>query len=105
MIAKFKIKTTLTGAKKLNKHNWFLVEAVSSIADRSHFGNKIIDQEKEKHGAYYEKWELKKEAEGYIFREINHNCGISGHHKTYKAAILTALKLKHISVYIPDLPF
>ncbi|GAL83465.1 hypothetical protein MYP_692 [Sporocytophaga myxococcoides] len=66
-------------------------------------GIKYIQQ----NGAYYERWKLvfepgeKEDNGGYIFREINHNGGICGRHKTYRKAIFTAIG-RDVRVFIGE---
>lgn len=106
----FKRKYSLKNGNKINKKNWNNVIAKSSKPCTSVFGVPAIDREKNINGAYYEEWKLVYEKRddkhdrpaGYIFREINHNGGITGRHKTYRQAIFSALGSGHISVYLKD---
>lgn len=40
---------------------------------------------------YFQKWVIKKEKEGYIFREVSHNGGIGGHAATVRQLVIHAL--------------
>lgn len=40
---------------------------------------------------YTQVWRLKKEPEGYIFREVRNNQGICGHRKTVRAQVAAVL--------------
>lgn len=53
---------------------------------------------------YFEVHRVKKEPEGYIFREVRFNSGINGHHKTLRSLILTTLvSFGHqIDIFIED---
>ncbi|WP_297095550.1 hypothetical protein [uncultured Draconibacterium sp.] len=61
-----------------------------------------IDYLRKTNGSYTSEWRLVKEPCGYIFREVLGDSGISGHHKTMKAAIVSALPFATIHV---DEPF
>lgn len=52
--------------------------------------------------AYYEKWKIVKEDKGYIFREVTHNGGICGHHKTLRSLIISSGGLPHIKIVLLD---
>lgn len=49
---------------------------------------------------YFEMYVVKKEKEGYIFREVTHGMGISGHHKTLRSLIISACSFPHFRVAI-----
>lgn len=40
---------------------------------------------------YFETHKVKKEPEGYIFREVRFNSGINGHHKSLRSLIVSTL--------------
>jgi hypothetical protein len=101
----FKRKFSLENGNKINKKNWHRVIAVSTKPCTTVYTS-AIDAAIRTNGSYYEKWRLVYEKNvdngtGYIFREVNHGCGISGHHPTYRAAIWSALRLD-IRVYLED---
>jgi hypothetical protein len=104
-VIEFKLKYSLTNGNKLTRKNWHKVVAISSNPCTYVKGVPAIDLAIKNTGVYYEKWVLKYEPKtqyseaGYIFREINHNGGINGHHKTYKEAVFYGIK-KFISVMI-----
>lgn len=57
----------------------------------TNLGSLTTDAIREKYGAFYCQYRLVKEPNGYIFREVIHDTGISGHHKTIKQAIYRSL--------------
>lgn len=99
----------MKGGNRINRSNWKKVTAKSSVPCTSIHGVKEIDRQIKENGVYYEQWRLVYEPEykytdgtppdpgGYIFREINHNGGISGRHKTYRQAIWFAIR-EHIEI-------
>jgi hypothetical protein len=40
---------------------------------------------------YFQKWVIRKEKDGYIFREVNHGGGICGAHKTVRRLVEATL--------------
>jgi hypothetical protein len=90
MEIEFKRKTKLVNGSLIKKDNWHTIIAKSTTACTGVSGVAKIDEAR-RTGGYYESWVIKKEPEGYIFREINHNGGICGHHKTPRLAVLTAI--------------
>jgi hypothetical protein len=97
----------MQNGNKVTKKNWYKVYDVSNRPDISALGYPEIEKIKKEKGAYYDRWELKFEEEddrpaGFIFREINHNGGISGRHATFKEAIWWAMSYKHISVFLSE---
>lgn len=97
----------MQNGNKVTKKNWHKVYAVASNPCTNVLGVPAIEAAKANGGQYFEKWKLVYEKStddrtaGYIFREINHNGGISGRHKTYKEAIWSAIK-PTIKVFIED---
>jgi|ERR1051325_687793 hypothetical protein len=51
---------------------------------------------------YLQTWFIKREPQGYIFREVNHNGGICGHHKTVRSLVLAALLIEDISIEVDE---
>lgn len=109
----FKRKYSMQNGNKVTKNNWHKVVATSTKPCTNVLGFPAIESAK-LNGGYYEKWKLVFEKEeqiewfanrpsGYIFREINHNCGINGRHKTFKEAIWWALNQNHIRVYLEEI--
>jgi hypothetical protein len=101
----FKKKFAMVNGNKLTKKNWMKVVAVSNKPCTG-VHMKVIEAAIEKNGAYFEKWKLVYEKgdewnTGYIFREINHNGGICGHHSTAKKAVWSAISSR-ITVYIEE---
>lgn len=93
MAIQFKTKIHLVNAKYASKANMGKIFAVSSEVCT----NVIMDGLDNK--TYKERWAIKKEPKGYIFREVKHNGGINGHHKSIRALVLrTAGFGGHISV-------
>ncbi|NUN99957.1 MAG: hypothetical protein HUU01_05005 [Saprospiraceae bacterium] len=97
----------IKNGNKVTKKNWHKVIAKSSRPCTNIKGVPAIDDEIQRNGAYYERWELKYEeatehhAAGYIFREVNHGGGISGTHPTYREAIWHALNF-HVTVWLEE---
>jgi|GEM_PF-1281271 len=78
----FRVKCKLINGKFVSKKNVDKIFAVSSELC-THVHGYGIDP-----NTYYEKWAIRKEPQGYIFREVTHNCGINGHHKTMRRLIM-----------------
>ena len=103
----FKRRLSLMNGNKINKKNWHRVIAVSETPCTTIHGVPEINAAIRENGNYYEKWRLvyekssEREQTGYIFREVNHGCGISGHHRTYRSAIWSAISTR-IHVYLED---
>ena len=49
---------------------------------------------------YFQKWVIKKEPKGYIFREVNHGGGICGCHPTVRDLVLSTVFSNHIVVEV-----
>jgi len=60
-------------------------------SDRS--GNRLPSPiERYKHDPpYFQKWVIRKESKGYIFREVHHGAGICGCHKTVRKLVEATL--------------
>ncbi len=102
----FKRKYSLQNGNRVTKKNWQNVIAVSSKPCTGVLGVPAIEEAKRTKGAYFETWRLvyedkDPERTGFIFREINHDCGIGGHHKTFKEAVWSAIR-KDIRVYLTE---
>lgn len=103
----FKQKYSLQNGNKVTKKNWGKVFAYSERPCTNVLGVPAIEAAKFIAGNYFEKWKLvyedtDPERTGYIFREINHNGGINGMHKTPKQAIWGALTHNHIKVCLEE---
>jgi hypothetical protein len=107
-----KQKFSLKNGNKITKKNWQKVVAVGTRPCTNVGGYPVIEAAK-LNGGYFERWKLvyepaheledpKKNPPGYIFREINHGCGITGRHKTPKQAIWSALSFDYIKIFIED---
>ena len=95
---KFERNFSMKNGNKITKKNWHKVVAVSTEPCTNVHGVKEIDRQIKENGVYFEKWALRYEEangifeSGFIFREINHDGGINGRHKTAKEAIWHAIK-------------
>jgi hypothetical protein len=49
---------------------------------------------------YFQKWVIKKEPKGYIFREVTHGGGICGCHPTVRDLVISTLFSNHIVVEV-----
>lgn len=97
MAIQFKTKVHLVNAKYASKANMGKIFAVSSEICTSVHGWGIDNK------TYKERWAIKKEPKGYIFREVTHNGGINGHHKSIRQLVLrTAGFGGHITVIFED---
>lgn len=102
----FHRKHSLANGNKLTKKNWHKVIAKKSEPCTTVHGFAEIDRQIKANGAYYEQWKLVYENErpentGFIFREINHNGGINGHHQTAKLAVWWAMS-NRVHVYLEE---
>lgn len=115
MSIQLKKKFSMENGNKVTKKNWQKVYATSNQPCTNVLGVPEIELTKKTKGAYHERWQLVYEPEewkeddkgkyfnpgGYIFREINHGCGINGRHKTFKEAIWCAMDSR-ISVWLEE---
>jgi hypothetical protein len=93
----FKTRIHLINAKYASKANMGKIFAVSSEVCKNVIMAGIDNK------TYKERWAIKKEDNGYIFREVTHNGGINGHHKTIRRLVMcTASSFKHITVIFED---
>jgi hypothetical protein len=53
---------------------------------------------------YFQRWVIKKEPKGYIFREVNHAGGINGCHKTIRSLVQATLTLTSSAIVVEVLP-
>lgn len=85
-----RVQCSIRNGKYITNKNVDRIFAVSSELC-THVKSFAIDPK-----TYHEKWAVKKEPEGYIFREVTHGGGINGHHKTLRSLILqTCLEHGH----------
>lgn len=97
MAIQFKTKVHLVNARYASKANMGRIFAVSSQLCTTVHGYGIDPK------TYMERWAIKKEPQGYIFREVTHNGGINGHHKSIRRLVLrTAGFGGHITVIFED---
>ena len=93
----FKTRIHLVNAKYASKANMGKIFAVSSQLCTTVHGYGIDPK------TYKERWAITKEDKGYIFREVTHNGGINGHHKTIRRLVMcTASSFNHITVIFED---
>lgn len=92
----FKVKVTLINNRFASKKNIKYIFAISSELCTNVHGYGIDPK------TYYERWEIRKEKEGYIWREVTHNGGINGHHKTLRLLLIRSCGYRTIKiVFIP----
>lgn len=97
MAIQFKTKVHLVNARYASKANMGRIFAVSSEVCKNVHHPKIDNN------TYLERWAIKKEPKGYIFREVTHNGGINGHHKSIRRLVLrTAGFGGHLTVIFED---
>lgn len=93
----FKTRVKLINGKYVSEANMHKIFAISSRLCTYVHGYGIDPC------AYKERWAIKKEEEGYIFREVTHDGGINGHHKTLRSLVMrTAAFGGHIKVILED---
>lgn len=93
MEIQFKRRITVTNSKYIKLKNIDRIVAVNTQPCRTVHGVPGIIP-----GEYFEKWVIKKEPAGYIFREVKHNMGICGHAKTLRRLIIQSSGLSHIKI-------
>lgn len=93
----FKVKVTLINGKYASRCNMSRIIAVSSEVCKNVI-HPAIDN-----STYKEKWVIKREKQGYIFREVTHGGGI-GIYKTIKECVMAACKFSHIKVIFEPQP-
>ncbi len=49
---------------------------------------------------YFQTWRVKKEPEGFIFREVTNGQGISGHHPTVRRLVVSALLIPTAGIVV-----
>lgn len=104
----FEKQYSMKNGNKVTKKNWHRVVAISLVPTTCLRGWPVIDEAR-KNGGYYCKWKLcfekgDDENTGFIFREINANTGIDGHHPTFKQAIWNAITEGRIACFLEDEP-
>lgn len=95
---KFKTRFVLQNGKHASLANMNRIVAVSTEVCKNVYHRNIDNK------SYKERWVIKKEEKGYIFREVTHNGGISGHHKTIRRLVMRSCGFPHINIIIEDQP-
>ncbi len=85
-----KLKVSLVGGQHISLANMDSIVA-KSIFPTSSISTKVIDGIIAEKGEYYPEWRVKKEPKGYIFREVNSDCGICGHHPSLRKLIIASI--------------
>lgn len=47
---------------------------------------------------YFQRWTIKKETQGFIFREVHNGAGICGHYATVRELVIYSSRAQHIVV-------
>jgi ribosomal protein S9 len=89
---------SIKGYSKLYGVDHTRIKAVSLTVNKNCSSNAI--NQIRKTGDHIEEFRLVKESRGYIFRETLTDHGISGHHKTMKAAIARALN--YVTIHVDE---
>lgn len=92
-----KLKTKIIGYSQLKGISYTRFKAVSKMENTT-FHTDTIRAIREKYGKHISEFRLVKEKEGYIWRETIGDHGISGHHKTIREAIRTAIGFVYIYI-------
>lgn len=71
-----------------------IIARATSPTDR--YGNALTDGQSpidrlRGEAPYFQKWVVKQEPEGFIFREVTNNFGVCGHHSTVRGLVQAAL--------------
>lgn len=89
----------MVGFNKIKGISYKRLKAVSrEIEVNSHGGT--ADAIRSKYGEYRPEYRLVREKKGYIWRNTISDTGISGHHKTVRSAIISALW--HVTLYADE---
>ena len=85
----------LTGGNLLSAANAHRIIA-RATAPTDRYGNTLVKGKSpidylRDEPPYTQRWAVKKEPEGYIFREVSHNGGTCGHHPTVRALVEATL--------------
>jgi hypothetical protein len=90
----FKRKVSISNGQFISKANIARIVAVSSELCENVRHPRIDPL------TYKERWVIKKEEKGYIFREVTHGCGISGHHKTLRQLVMRSCGHQGIKIIL-----
>lgn len=97
MKIELKVKIRVLGMSKLKGVSYTRLKAVAKeINKNSH--TDTLSAIRDKYGKYISEYRLVKEKEGFIWRETLLDHGISGHRKTVREAIWTALRFVDIFI-------
>lgn len=97
-----KPKITVDGYSQLHGVDYRRIKARSKEPNFSHRSDFVDRLRASLNDAYHTEYRIIKEKDGYIFRDVLGTSGISGHHKTVKKCIITALPF--VDIFI-DEPF
>ena len=97
MKIELKVKIKILGMSKLNGVSYTRLKAVAKEINTSSHTD-TVSAIQAKYGKHISEYRLVKEKEGFIWRETILDHGISGHHKTVRKAILTALRFVDIFI-------
>lgn len=95
------IKTVITGLTQLKGVSPERIKAVQYPSSCAVYSS-VIDMIRKRDGEYIPEFRLVKEQDGWIFREVLADYGISGHHATIRGAIKSAFRFANIHI---DEPF
>lgn len=95
-------ETSITASIKLKNGRLISEKNIDKIYASS---NRECESTYDKNGlvkGYFEKWRVRKEPEGYIFREVRFNSGINGHHRSLRRLIVSTLisASPHITIHV-----
>lgn len=81
-------RVSLDGGSLLSEANMHRI-TVRSTKPTDRMGNRLSDDYTGQQ--YFQKWVVKKEPEGFIFREVSHNAGLCGHAANVRQLVIRAL--------------
>ncbi|XKX07217.1 hypothetical protein R8G61_07905 [Tenacibaculum maritimum] len=99
MKVNLQVKITVKGYSQLFGIDHKRIKARAKTICNSCF-SPVKKQIRKNNGSYTSEYRLVKEPKGFIFREVLGDHGISGHHKTMKKAIVSAIH--HVNVFIDE---
>lgn len=93
------LRYKIIGFGKLKGIAYSRMKAVSK-EESNNWHSALMTSLKDKYGKYIPEYRLVKEKKGYIWRNTLCDSGISGHHKTVRGAIISALF--YVDIYIDE---
>lgn len=93
------LKYKIIGFGRLKGIAYSRMKAVSK-EESNNWQCNLMTSLKNKYGKYIPEYRLVREKEGYIWRNTLGDSGISGHHKTVRSAIISALW--YVDIYIDE---